>query len=62
MPVYVKGKIVPVHNKLNVIPWRHVRDWRYTYCILDNGIIRCELSALRPGRFTPGEESSEPTG
>jgi hypothetical protein len=53
-----KGKVVPVFFKLNTTPWRHVREWRYSYThssisALDGG----EWSASRPGRFTARERA-----
>jgi hypothetical protein len=29
-----KGKVAPVLNRLSTVPWRHVREWRYSSTIL----------------------------
>jgi hypothetical protein len=31
----VKGKAVPVRKQLNIMPWRYMEEWRYSYTILD---------------------------
>jgi hypothetical protein len=45
-----KGKVVPVLNKLSIMPWRRMGKRMYT----STALVGSELSASRPGRFTPG--------
>jgi hypothetical protein len=48
-----KSEVAPVLNYLSLAV-RHTGEWRYSSTIFDLR-NRWELSASRPGRFTPGE-------
>jgi hypothetical protein len=51
----VRGKVIPMLNRLSTMPWRRMGEWRYSSAILDVG-IRWRW-ASRPGFVTPRRTS-----
>jgi hypothetical protein len=43
-----KGKVVPVLNSLSIIPWRHIREWRYSSINLDLGSRQIWVVSFMP--------------
>jgi hypothetical protein len=48
---FVKGKVILVLNTLSIMPWRRVREWRYSSTV--NRGNRRRWSASRSCRFIP---------